>query len=113
MPAASPAQPVTRLGSVDRPVDCIPRWIFENARPRACSISWFATWLAACCSRPMPTYRNPVEALIASVMSDPKITVTAMTVSIRLKPRSSSWIRAWIRTNRPVFRFMDTMAPPL
>ena len=71
--------------------DRIPRWIFENARPRACSISWFATWLAACCSRPMPTYRNPVEALIASATSEPKITVTAMTVSIRLKPRSSSW----------------------
>src|SRR5262245_53520290 len=45
-------------------------------------------------------------------MSDPKMIVIAMTVSTRLKPRSSSCNRAWMRTNRLGF-LMGRLESPL
>src|SRR5262245_33001685 len=45
-------------------------------------------------------------------MSDPKMIVIAMTVSTRLKPRSSSCSRAWMRTNRLGF-LMGRLESPL
>jgi hypothetical protein len=45
--------------------------------------------LAACRSRLMLKYFRPVVVLNASVMSEPKMIVIAMTVSSRPKPRSS------------------------
>src|SRR6266545_2974013 len=89
------------LGSPARSEEERPFTNRSVARPRICSMIWLATPVALWRSRARPGKVNPLVVVYASISSEPNTTVTAMTVSSSVTPRSSECARRQTRTSEP------------